>query len=185
VIVDPVTLRWAGALYNLAERQNALAAVRADVEKLGVEVARPEIEKMIFNPRLERTARRAKLAPSLAGMHALTRNFVELAFEKRREDVLRTVAEAFKRRTNEDLGQVEGVVESARPLAQAEIDKLGAELGQRLGKKLKLENRIVPELVGGARVIAANRMIDYSVQGRLEALRRKLLEAPLPATRGA
>ena len=37
--------------------------------------------------------------------------------------------------------------------------------------------KVMPE-----RVIAGNRMIDYSVQGRLEALRRKMMEAPLTGT---
>jgi F-type H+-transporting ATPase subunit delta len=44
-----------------------------------------------------------------------------------------------------------------------------------------LTNRVVPELIGGARVVAGTRMFDGSVQGRLEALRRNLLQAPLPA----
>jgi F0F1-type ATP synthase delta subunit len=32
-------------------------------------------------------------------------------------------------------------------------------------------------------VIVANRMIDYSVSGRLESLRRAMLDAPLGAAR--
>ena len=54
---------------------------------------------------------------------------------------------------------------------------------REFGKQLLLTNKLVPELVGGARVLAGNRMIDYSVQGRLEALRRKLMDAPLPSVR--
>ena len=65
----------------------------------------------------------------------------------------------------------------------AEMAHVATMLSPQFGKQLKLTNRIVPELVGGARVIAANRMIDYSVQGRLDALRRKLMDAPLPAAR--
>ena len=38
-----------------------------------------------------------------------------------------------------------------------------------------------PTLVGGVRVFVAGKLIDYSVQGRLSGLRRKLLDARLPA----
>jgi F0F1-type ATP synthase delta subunit len=50
-----------------------------------------------------------------------------------------------------------------------------------LEKKVALTNKVVPELVGGARVVAGNRMIDWSVQGRMDALRRRMLDARLPS----
>jgi hypothetical protein len=83
----------------------------------------------------------------------------------------------------EAAGQVDGIVESARPLDAAALAHLSTSLAVHFKKKLNLENKIVPELVGGARVIAGNRMIDYTVQGRLEALRRKLLDVPISASR--
>ena len=79
-------------------------------------------------------------------------------------------------------GTVEGVVESARPLGEVELEELRASLGARLGKQVRLENRTAPDLVGGVRVIVDNRMIDYSVQGRLGALRKRMLDAPLPSS---
>ena len=61
----------------------------------------------------------------------------------------------------------------------AEMERVATEFGRVLGRKLILKNRVVPELIGGARVIAGNRMLDGSVSGRLEALRRRLQEVPL------
>ncbi len=58
---------------------------------------------------------------------------------------------------------------------------VASQLVPQFCKSLLLTNKIVPDLVGGARVIAGNRMIDYSVQGRLDALRRRMMDAPLPA----
>ena len=72
------------------------------------------------------------------------------------------------------------MVESARPMDQATMERVSADMGRALGKKLILKNRVVPEIVGGARVIAGNRMLDGSIQGRLDALRLRLLQAPLP-----
>ena len=60
---------------------------------------------------------------------------------------------------------------------------LAARIGPLLGKQVTLKNRVVPELIGGTRVTVANRMIDSSVAGRLEGLRRAMLEAPLGAAR--
>lgn len=180
MIVDAVTARWAGALYGLAQKQGALAAVVADVQRIAVETARPELRRVLLNPRLDVATRRSSLEGALRGAHALTQNFVGLAFDRGREEVLVALGAAFHRRILDEAGEVEGVVETARPMSQPEIDRAAAEFGRALGKKLLLVNRVVPEIVGGARVIAGNRMLDGSVTGRLDALKRRLLQAPLP-----
>lgn len=183
MIADPVTTRYAVALYGLAKAKNALDAVSKDVAALAAEVARPATRSLLFNPRVEREAKRQQLGPVLAPAHVLTRNFVHLLLDKDREDVLQGLASAWKRLSLEERGAVEGRVESARPLDPADVTRLAAQLSSQLGRSLTLENKVVPELLGGARVFAANRMIDWSVQGRLESLRKKLLEAPLPTAR--
>lgn len=177
---DPVTTRYAGALYGLARRKGALDQVSRDVEALGAEIARPEIRRVLFAPRAARAAKRALLAPALAAGSPLTRNFLNLLFDKGREEVLRGLATAWKRLVLDERGAAEGVVESARPLDPAEISRVAAALSKPMGRTLILENRIVPGLLGGARVIARNRMIDGSVRGRLETLRRRMLDARLP-----
>ncbi|MBI5361646.1 MAG: ATP synthase F1 subunit delta [Planctomycetes bacterium] len=178
MIVDPVTLRWAEALYGLAKKEGALGAVQSDVARLASALAAPGGAD-VFEPRLDRAQRRSLALSKAAGAHVLVLIFVQLDFDRRREDVLRALGKAFQRLANEASGVVEGVVESARPLGAAEQSQLALHVGAVLGKQVKLENRIVPELVGGVRVTAANRMIDWSVQGRLEALRRRMMEAPL------
>ena len=61
------------------------------------------------------------------------------------------------------------------------MDELAAAIGQELGKEVYLKNEVDPGLVGGVRVFVDNRMIDNSVQGRLDGLNRKLREARLGA----
>jgi F-type H+-transporting ATPase subunit delta len=180
VSLDPVTLRYSGALYNLAQRKGALPAVARDVDRLGRELAAPSLARMLENPRADKETKRKSLAPLIGDMHVLTQNCVNLLLDKGREAVLRKLALAFRRRELEERGAVQGIVESTRPLDHSDVQRLSEAIGARLGKQLLLENVIVPELIGGARVIAANRMVDMSVQGRLEGLRRKLMDASLP-----
>ena len=180
MIVDAVTIRYAGALYGLARKRAALDAVSRDIEALSTELARPATRRLVFNPRVDREAKRAQLARVLAGAHVLTQNFANLLIDKNREEVLRGLAEAWKRLSLEERGAAEGRIESARPLEPAQIASLSAALSKVMGRTLVLENQIVPALVGGARVIARNRMIDWSVAGRLESLKRRMLDAHLP-----
>jgi F-type H+-transporting ATPase subunit delta len=181
VRTDPVTQRYADALWLLAQEKGVLAAVTADVQKLAQALANPVVRDALVNPRRDREERKKAILAAAAGLNPLVTNLVGLLFDKAREEVLLHVQDAFHGLQLEAAGQIEGVVESARPLGQTELDMVAAQLGPQFGKKLLLTNKIVPDLVGGARVIAGNRMIDYSVQGRLDALRRKLMDAPLPA----
>jgi F-type H+-transporting ATPase subunit delta len=119
----------------------------------------------------------------LQGCSQLTRNFAGLLFAKNRELVLADLAAAFRQRWLASRGAAEGHVESALALGSAEISELAAAIGAKLGKEVMLENRINSELVGGVRVFVDNRLIDYSVRGRLAGLRRKMMESELPAAR--
>jgi F-type H+-transporting ATPase subunit delta len=182
--IDAVTRRYAEALFGLALRQGALDDVQRDVQRLGAELAAPSVEAYLFDTRVTLADRRAKLDPVVAGMHALTRNFVSLVFDKRREEVLRHLGAAFHERRLVHDRAAEGVVESPAPLRGEDVDRLAAVLSRVLDKRVHLENEVVPDLLAGVRVTADNRMIDYSARGRLDELRRKLLGAALP-TAGA
>jgi len=180
VILDPVAVRWTGALWNLAARQGATAAVAADMQRLAAHLATGAARARLMHAGVDAAARRAGVEGALVGCHELTRNFVALAFDKRREALLVDAPAAWSARQRLEDDEVEGVVETARPLGEPELQKVAAQLGAVLQKKVALKNKIVPELVGGARVVAGNRMIDWSVQGRMDALRRRMLDARLP-----
>lgn len=178
--LDPVTLRWVGAFFNLAKRSGALTEVERDVLILEEAFASASVRAYFFGGTASTSDKRQKIQPLLKDFHALTNKFVQLLLDRGRVGVLEHVGVAFKRRQLAERGAVEGIVESPRPLPDAEVAELARSLGARLGKEVLLENRTNPELVGGVRVFVDAKMIDYSVQGRLQGLRRKMMEAELP-----
>ena len=184
-MLDPVTIRYTEALFGLARREGALDTVQSDVEQLAKQIAAPKLAAFLVDARIPAEQRREKLRVLLSGTHQLTQNFVDLLFDKRRESVLHGLGEAFHRRSLEERGAAEGVVESARPLGAADVSQLALALGKRLGKDVKLANRVNPDVLGGVRVIVGSKMIDSSLRGRLDGLRKKMLEAPLPSLQDA
>lgn len=182
MIIDPVTSRWTDALFALAQDKDVLDEVTRDVERIAVEVGTPEVATFLFDARVPDAAKRRHVKELTAGFHTLTANFVGLLFDKHRPEVLRGLGHAFKSKVLASRGAVEGRVESARPLGSGELAELAVSLGSKLGKEVLLENVVVPTLVGGVRVFVAGKMIDYSVQGRLAGMRRKLMNARLPAS---
>jgi F-type H+-transporting ATPase subunit delta len=183
-MIDPVTSRYAEALFGLAKARGALAAVSADVARLAGEFEAGGALAFVFDERLALEARRARMGQRLSGLHPLTLNFVNLVLDKRRTEVLRRLGAAFHRRELQERGAAEGVVESVRPFEANELARLAAALGPRVGKQLVLKNRLVPELIGGLRVVVESKMIDASIAGRLEGMRKNLMAAALPRSDG-
>lgn len=184
-MIGPVASRYAEALFRLSKTRGVLEAVRADVERLAAATRPDGALARVFDERLALDARRALARQTTATTTPLVQDFVELLFDKRRVEVLRELGPAFHRRMLEERGAAEGVVESARPLTPEDLAVLARALGPRLGKELTLSNRTVPELVGGVRVLVGSKMIDASVRGRLEGLRKDLMAAPLPERSGS
>jgi F-type H+-transporting ATPase subunit delta len=178
-VVSPVTARYAGALFELAREANVLDTVQRDTEFLGNEVADASMRGFLFDSRVGQEKKAALLERFGAHLHPLTFNLLRLLAKKRRLSVLLDLRDAFRQRVMEERGAVEGVVESAHPLGAAEQAELAVAIGARLGKEVVLENRVVPDLLAGVRVIVSNRMIDFSASGRLEGLRAHLLAARL------
>jgi F-type H+-transporting ATPase subunit delta len=177
--VDAVSQRYADALYGLAARKGVLETVVRDVERLAAEFASAGVRSVLLNPRFSGAERLAKLAPVLAGLDPLTQNFVRLLYDRNREQVLASIGVAFRARRLAEAGAVEGVVESARALEARELETLKSGLERRLGATVLLENRVLPELIGGVRVRIGSKMIDLSVSGRLHSLRERLERVPL------
>lgn len=178
--VDPVTARWVQALWNLAQAAGVVEKVERDLAALADALAAPAIRTAILKASTPRSQRRALVLSAVQGAQSLTQRFVQLALDRGRSEVLFGAGAAFRARTLDQAGIVEGVVEAARPLDAAVLERLQAGLGRRLGKTVRLRQRNNPALVGGARVTVGSHMIDASVSGRIEGLRRRLLDAPLP-----
>jgi F-type H+-transporting ATPase subunit delta len=180
-MLDPVTSRYAEALFGLAKKDGTLDSVTADVGRLTRELSSPAVRGFFFDARVSVEERRQKLRVVTSSMHQLTRNFIDLLFDKRREEVLLGLGEAFHRQALDERNAAEGVVESARPIDATEIARLATALGAQLGKTVTLENRVTPDVLGGVRVIVGSQMVDHSLRGRLGGLAKQLQNAALPS----
>lgn len=181
MLVDPVTTRYVEAFFELASDKGVVDEVRGDVELIATEVGDAVVSAWLFDARVPVEDRRAQVLKLTSSCHQLTQDFVGLLFAKNREEVLKDLGAAFRLKWLASRGSVEGIVESALGLRAEDISALAVAIGARLGKEVLLRNRINSHLVGGVRVLVDNKLIDFSVEGRMAGLRRKLMECELPS----
>jgi F-type H+-transporting ATPase subunit delta len=178
-----VVQRYARALLELAEQAGVVDAVSADLEALAGTIAEHEpLRTQLASPRVTRERKQAVLAKLLGdGGQDLVRRTVALMVDKGRAGQVLELAEVFGEVAREAAGKVVARVESAAPLDEDMRRRLVARLAELSGKTVTLEETVVPELMGGLRIVLGSQMIDGSLQRRLEAVREQLLRAPLGA----
>jgi len=66
------------------------------------------------------------------------------------------------------------VVQTARPLSKAQIDRLGAVLSEQYGQQMQMNVAVDPQTVGGLRIRVGHEVVDGTVVARLKDLKRAI-----------
>ncbi|MSV28674.1 MAG: ATP synthase F1 subunit delta [Bryobacterales bacterium] len=174
-----VTSRYASALADVVVASKSLAAENVTVELRAFEAAMKEsveLRNALLSPAVAPARKRAVIA-RLAEMMPLCRevkNFLMVLIDHRRSGALSEVIASFEAEIDGRLGVVRADVRSAQALSADQVQALAAELARVTGKKVKLDPKVEPELIGGVQVRIGSTVYDGSVQGRLDALGRQL-----------
>ena len=75
-------------------------------------------------------------------------------------------------------GEVTAEVVAAAPLSEAQRARLLEELRAGAGRRVALDIRVDPRLLGGIVVKLGSRMVDASIKGQLERLRLAMRSVP-------
>lgn len=165
--------RYASALFDLAQDQNCVAAVEADLDQLRAALdATPDFADLIGNPMVSRTAA-AKATDSVAellGLSLLTRNFLGVLSANGRLATLPRIISAFAAIAAAARGEVTADVTSAHPLDAGQLAQLAEKLKAREGKDVKIRAHVDPEILGGLVVTIGSKQIDSSIRTRLNSL---------------
>ncbi|MCD6452129.1 MAG: ATP synthase F1 subunit delta [Acidobacteria bacterium] len=105
--------------------------------------------------------------------------FLNLLIRKRRAHQLPLIAEVYAELLDEKRGVARSKVISARRLTKEEREQLCLLLEEGLGKKVKLEAKIDPSLIGGVMVMVRGLLIDGSLRGQLNRIKEKLLRGDI------
>jgi len=169
--------RYASALFQAARKLCRIDAVERDLNALGslIESA-PLFQRALESPLVPGDRKRALVDRILAGdVDDLTRRFLYLLIDKRREEILPAVRIEFSRQADNARGLVRAEALVAAPLDEAQVAELVCGLEQRTGKRVELSVRVDPAVIGGVMVRLEDTVIDGSVRGALERLREQML----------
>jgi F-type H+-transporting ATPase subunit delta len=173
VYVSGLAGRYAVALFDLAQEQDALDAVAGDLHRLRDLLAgSADLERLIRSPVVSRDeqARAITAIGERAGFAPLTLQFLGLLAHKRRLFALPDVIAAYDAMLAEHRGEVGAEVVSAVPLSPEQLESVERQLSAAVGQTVKLSTEVDPGLLGGLVVRVGSRMIDASIRTKLHQL---------------
>ncbi len=166
--------RYAAALFDLADEQHALDAVAGDLRELRAMLHDSgDLVRLIRSPVLSRDEQGKAVAAlaERAGMSGLTRDFLGVVARSRRLFAAPAMIEAFLKKLAERRGEVTAEVTVAQPLDEARQTALLEQLRRAVGARVAVDIRVDPRLLGGMIVKVGSRMVDASLNSRLQRLR--------------
>lgn len=171
--------RYATALYDLARETNSVERVEADLLALEAVLGESaDLRDAIFSPVYPRTEQAAALKTLSERMEfgpEVTNTLGVMAMH-RRLFVLPRMIEAMKGLLAEERGEVAAEVTSARPLTKKQREELARSLHEKVGRTVKLEEKVDERLIGGLVVKVGSRMIDTSIRSKLAKLQNAMKE---------
>jgi len=167
-------LRFAEAAFAVARDSNQLDAWLGALEQASSIYDNHAAGLYLTSPVVPADQKRAVLRELLPGIPQEVERFLAILAHRDRLDLVPEIAIIFQRLVNEERGIAVAQVTTAIAIDDGQKAQIATRLSRRLGKTVTLETRVDPSILGGVVAQIGDNVIDGSVRGRLERLRRAL-----------
>ena len=167
---------YAEALFSSAGAQ--AAGLKAQLAGVAALAADPALRQYADNPKVS-AEQVYDLVAGVAQQQSLALdskvgNLLRAIIENGRLAALPEIAAQYLSLVNGSSGVSDAVIQSAFPIEGDALADVVATLEKRFAKKLNATVEIVPELIGGIRVVVGDEVLDTSVKARLEQMKLAL-----------
>ena len=173
-IISEIAVRYAAALFALADSQDGLDVVASDLTALKAMINdSADLRRLLDTPVLTREEQGKAVAAlaAAAGFSVVTSNFLGLVAKNRRLSALPGMVASYLGRLAARRGETAASVSTAVALTQAQLDALTSTLKTTFGGNVSVEVAIDPGLLGGLVVQVGSRMVDSSLRTKLQHLK--------------
>lgn len=179
MLKESIAQRYSEALFSLATERRVAEKVTSELDSFVEMLAHSlEIDDFFLSPVVNREAKIKLIRASLDGRaDELTVNFLVLLVRKRRENLVKIVAQQMHDLMDREARRKIAAISTPMTLERRQLDELSARLSRVYDATIIPETKVAPELLGGLVVQVGDRYLDASISGRLEELRRHLLES--------
>ena len=136
-----------------------------------------QLQTFFFSPRFSSEEKKDAIRKIIDGGDERFLNFLELLAERHRLPATFRIRRSFDELWREEHKMLPVEVTSAVELDEALVRSIGERIEAQTGRRIELTSRVDPDIIGGLVLRVGNKVLDASIHGRLERLRRQLTRA--------
>lgn len=172
-MAEPVTVArpYAQAAFKLASESKNFAGWSEMLALVEAVVRDERVASRIGDPGVADRALESVILGALgARLDGQGRNLVQVLIQNGRLELVSQIRTLYEERRREHEGVLEATIISAMRMSKAQVRQLVATLEVKYGRKVNAQVQVDPELIGGARIVVGDKVIDATVRGKLDAM---------------
>ena len=171
-----IARRYAGAIFELAQKQSALDHTLADVKGIAEVFANRKLAYLLREPKVPAQRKETALRAALTSkVQPISLNLALLVVQRGLVDLMPKIATELEKFVLDYHNQAIAEVTTAAEMDKAQSDLVKGALERATGKIILMHTRIDPSILGGLIARVGDQIVDSSVRYRLHALQQQLL----------
>ena len=176
--MEEIASVYARSLFEVAQEQDKLDKVRDELGEFADALNDSrELQVFFFSPYFSTKEKSEGLDKAISGADDTTLNFLRLLIEKHRMPVIFRVRAEFDQLWEEENKLLPVTVTSAVELPKATVKQIGDRIAEQTDRKVDLQSKVDPDILGGIVVRVGNSVLDASIRNRLENFRKQVAKA--------
>ena len=169
---------YARSLFEVAKENDVLDEVHDELGEFTDALSgNRELQVFFFSPYFSSEEKKDGIRKVVKGADERFVRFLELLAERHRMPVLFRIRRAFEGLWAEENKLLPVTITSAIELDDKTVKQIGKRIEEQTGRRIEHTAVVDPDVIGGLAVQVGNVVMDGTVRGRLEKLRREVATA--------
>jgi ATP synthase F1 delta subunit len=176
--VEEIAEVYSRALFEVAKEHDVVDRIHDELAEF-TEAFRDnrELRLFFFSPYFSSDEKKEGVRRVVDAADERLVRFLELLAERHRMPVIFRIKRAFDDLWAEEKRLLPVSVTSAVQLDESLVRDIGDRIRRQTGREVELESHVDPDVLGGLVLRVGNMVLDASVRGRLEQLRKQVARA--------
>jgi F-type H+-transporting ATPase subunit delta len=176
--VEEIAQVYARSLFEVAKENDELDEIHEQLGEFADALSENrELQVFFFSPYFSSQEKKEGVEKVIDGGNEHFVNFLQLIAERHRMPALFRIRREFDAMWREENKLLEVRITSAIDLDDELVKSIGQRIEEQTGKQIDLDANVDPDVLGGLVLRVGNMVMDASVRGRLERLRKEVARA--------
>ncbi len=176
--MEEIAQVYARSLFEVAKENDELDEVHEQLGEFAdaLDESR-ELQLFFFSPYFSSQEKKEGVTKVVDGANDHFENFLELIAERHRMPAVFRIRREFDSLWRQENKLLEVRITSAVELDEDLVKTIGSRIEEQTGQRIDLDANVDPDVIGGLVLRVGNMVMDASVRGRLERLRKEVARA--------